>query len=87
LQTYRVTVSDVPFVSVSEAVLVNNTASPSEIRPAVLETDENVGTWFTAKGEPELPEPCEAEEHKEAALWSQTKAYQSLLSESPERVV
>ena len=78
--------SAVPLESVSEAVVRNKISLPGLISD-VLEIEENVGIWLTAKGEPESPDPCEEAEHIEAALWSQTKPYQILLSESTAKVV
>ena len=82
LHICKVTVSEVVSVSESEAVDVNVTGLPVVMLPEVLETAVNVGAWLTLKGEPASPDPWDEAEQKEAALWSQAKPYQPLLSES-----
>ena len=68
-------------MSVSESELVEKNVSCEPKAAELGETEPAVkeGTWLTLNGE----SPWFELEHREPALWSQTNAYQTLLSASP----
>lgn len=79
--------SAVVSVSESEEVEKNVIEEPRPAKSGEVSNALNAGIWLTLNGEPLSPVPCDDDEHKELELLSQTKAYQTLLSTSPVKVV
>ena len=76
-------------VSESEATDENVCKKPDAIGFVETVAAVKLGAWFTKNGEPvgSLRFPCDAAEHRDGELRSQTNAYHALDSISPAEVV